>query len=68
MVSRSCLMDPLKSAPVTRGTPAFGWSRTTRKIGIANTANSTPATKKMGSGLSVIPSNSSVTAAKIVPM
>ena len=50
MVSRSWVIDRLASAPVTRGTPAFGWSRTTRKIGIANTANSTPATKKIGIG------------------
>ena len=56
------------SASRTRVAVEPGGSRTTRKIGTAKIANSTPAIRKIGSGVSVMPSRISVSAAKIVPM
>ncbi len=60
--------EPRTSAQLTFSVPGAGFgSRTKMKIGIAKIANRIPAMRKIGSGDSVIPSRSRVSAVSSVP-
>ena len=68
MVTAIWVSDDRTSAQPTRSRPGGGaGSRTMTKIGIANSANRTPAMRKIGSGVSVMPRASRVTALRSVP-
>ena len=68
IVTRIWASDEAMSCTLTRVAVEPAGSRTIRKIGTAKIANRMPAIRKIGSGVSVMPSRIRVSAAKIVPM